>query len=77
MKPKRNKDNPNDSWVAPEHYRFSRGMRRDYDRDEEGKPIKHRGRNLVVDPRPTIMTPEKPKTYFGFPDKIISRHNDE
>ena len=39
-------------WVAPEHMRIALSM----DRDDSG--------NLIMDPRPNIMQPERPKIYL-------------
>jgi len=47
--------NPHDRWIAPEHARFARSMRRDYVRDDLGKPIRPLKRELVVDNRPLVM----------------------
>jgi hypothetical protein len=43
------KTQKNDSWVAPEHGRFAKTMRRDWYRDDHGRPIKEFGRHLVVE----------------------------
>lgn len=51
--------NPYDRWVAPEHARFARSMRRDYIRDDLGKPIRPLKRELVVDGRPLVMKEAK------------------
>jgi hypothetical protein len=48
------------SWLAPEHVRLAQDMRRDYPRDELGRRVPGKGRELVLDPRPTIMLPPKP-----------------
>jgi hypothetical protein len=47
--------NPHDRWVAPEHARFARSMRRDYIRDDLGRPVRPKKRELVVDNRPQVM----------------------
>ena len=58
----KNYHNPDD-WVAPEHERVARHMQRDFPRDYKNRPIRDdRGRMLKVDPRPTILIPER-KTY--------------
>ncbi len=49
-----------DSWVAPEHAKIAMSMERDFPRDDLGRKIDGRQRELVVDPRPNIMKPEKP-----------------
>lgn len=54
------RENPNDVWVSPFHAKYARGMERDYPRDDYGRPIKHLGRVLKVDPRPEIMRPQRP-----------------
>lgn len=51
--------NPNDTWMAPEHARWSLGMKRDYPRDDLGFPLRGSKRELKVDPRPTVMTQYK------------------
>lgn len=55
---KRKKGEP--SWLAPEHVRLAQDMRRDYPRDELGRRIEGKPRELVLDPRPTIMKPPRP-----------------
>lgn len=56
----------NDSaWVAPEHSRDARAMDRDFPRDEYGRKIlDSRGRQLLIDQRPSVMRPPR-KTYPG------------
>lgn len=58
--------NHNDSaWIAPEHSRDARGMERDFPRDDYGRKIlDSRGRQLLIDKRPTILVPPR-KTYPG------------
>jgi hypothetical protein len=51
--------NPYDRWVAPEHARFARSMRRDYIRDDFGRPIRPLKRELLVDNRPLVMKEAK------------------
>jgi hypothetical protein len=55
---KRKKGEP--SWLAPEHVRLAQDMRRDYPRDELGRRIDGKPRELVLDNRPTVMRPERP-----------------
>ncbi len=51
----------NDSWLAPEHARLATDMKRDWPRDDWGRPIRDgRGKLLVLDPRPTIMVSPRP-----------------
>jgi hypothetical protein len=52
-------------WVAPEHLKMSSDMGRDYPRNEKGERIEGRERELKLDPRPTIMKPER-KTRIGW-----------
>ena len=47
------KVNKNDSWVSPFHGRDARSMRRDYYRDDYGRPNREWGRHLVVE-KPSI-----------------------
>lgn len=63
--PRRHTFREKDSWIAPEHSRFARSMRKDYPRDERGDPLREHGRRLVLDPRPAILVPAR-KTYIGF-----------
>lgn len=57
-KPKKH-PNPFDVWTAPEHDRMTKDRRRDWQRDDWGHPMRDKPRVLVLDPRPTIMLPEK------------------
>lgn len=44
-----------DNWVAPEHARFARSMERDWVRDDFGKPVNPRKRELVIEKKPLVM----------------------
>lgn len=48
------------SWVAPEHMAFGKDMRRDFPRNDKGERIEGKEREVVIDPRPTIMVPPRP-----------------
>ncbi len=48
-----------DSWVAPEHGKVARSMKRDYIRDDFGRPVLPKKRELVVDARPQVMKEEE------------------
>jgi len=52
-------------WVAPEHRRHASYMEKAYDVDHKGRKMVENGKRLVLDPRPTIMIPEKPKIFLG------------
>jgi hypothetical protein len=47
------------SWKAPEHVRITSDMVRAHPLDKWGKPRLHLEKELVVDPRPQIMLPER------------------
>lgn len=71
--PKRWQPKPKDDWRAPEHRRMTVDMQRTWIQwsvDDKGRwiPRKEAGKELKVDPRPTIMQPETPK-YEGVPLK--------
>jgi hypothetical protein len=53
------------SWICPEHVRLAQDMRRDYPRDDFGRRIDGKPRELKIDARPTIMKPER-KTRLGW-----------
>ena len=46
---------PKDNWVAPEHARFARSMERDWVRDDLGRPVNPRKRELVINKKPLVM----------------------
>jgi hypothetical protein len=48
-----------ENWNAPEHSRDRAAMNKDYPRDDWGNRIPGKGRELVVDKRPSIMLPER------------------
>lgn len=50
------------NWVCPEHERFASSMKRDFPRDDLGRPLREYGRELVIDKKPNVMRPER-KTY--------------
>lgn len=56
-------ENPADVWVSPFHERFARSMERDYPRDDWGKRIPGKSRELKIDKRPNVMVPPR-KTYM-------------
>ncbi len=57
--PRRRNPNPKNNWKAPEHSKMTSDMKRDYPRDELGRIIAGRDKELVMDPRPTIMKQEQ------------------
>lgn len=63
-RPKKNGKKPND-WVAPEHQKMVRDMERDFPRDDLGRRVEGRERELVIDPRPTLLVPPR-QTYMGY-----------
>jgi hypothetical protein len=48
------------TWVAPEHMRYGKDMRRDFPRNAKGERIEGKDREIAIDPRPTIMVPPRP-----------------
>ncbi len=48
------------NWAAPEHQRVARSMIRDYPRDDWGRRIPNKPKELKVDIRPTSMIPPTP-----------------
>lgn len=50
---------PKEIWTAPEHSRVAQAMEKDYPRDDWGRRIPGKPRELRVDPRPTIMVPPR------------------
>jgi hypothetical protein len=63
-KPK-GKINPKTAWLAPEHVRLAQDMKRDFPRDDLGRPVEGTERRLVIDPRPAVMIPPRP-TIMGY-----------
>lgn len=61
----RKKGEPATNWCAPEHVRLAQDMKRDYPRDHNGVRIEGKPRELVIDPRPRIMVPER-QTRMGY-----------
>lgn len=55
-RPKRYKD----VWTAPEHRRLSQDMKKDYPRNDKGERVEGKKKELVIDPRPTILVPPRP-----------------
>lgn len=51
------------SWVAPEHARLAADMKRDFVRNERGQAIST-DKRVVLDRRPAILVPERPKRYL-------------
>lgn len=58
-RPRRRPINPKDSWRAPEHSKLTVDMRREYPRDELGRIIPGRPKELVADLRPEIIRNER------------------
>lgn len=54
------KERENENWTCPEHGRIAMGMKRDYPRDDYGRRIPGKTRELVIDIRPNIMVPARP-----------------
>lgn len=53
-----------DNWTAPEHARLAQDMVRDYPRDDYGRRIPGKSRELILDKRPSVMVPPR-QTYPG------------
>lgn len=51
------------SWVSPFHARDASRMKRAYRLDHKGNPMKELGRELVLDPLPSILKQEKKKIF--------------
>jgi len=52
-------------WVATEHRRHASYMERAYDVDDKGRKMVEVGKRLVLDPRPSIMKPERVPIFLG------------
>jgi hypothetical protein len=48
------------SWMAPEHVKYGKDMKRDFPRNYKGERIEGKDREVVLDARPTIMVPPRP-----------------
>ncbi len=67
-KPRKRDKKPN--WVAPEHSGMVKDMKRDFPRDDLGRPLPNSKKDqLVLDNRPTIMVPERPKIYLTLEER--------
>lgn len=52
------------AWRAPEHGKLTKDMIRDYPRDDLGRKIEGRERELVADCRPEILRPKRRPIYL-------------
>lgn len=52
-------------WIAPEHQKFGRYMERGYRVDHKGRKMVELGTEVILDPRPTIMQPERKPIFLG------------
>lgn len=58
------------AWRAPEHLKMTKDMTRDFPRDDFGLPIDGSKRDqLVLDKRPAIMVPERPKKFLTLEER--------
>jgi len=62
---KKKKRQREELWVAPEHRRHASYMERAYDVDDKGRKMVGVGKRLVLDPRPSIMKPERVPIFLG------------
>lgn len=62
---RRSRKQREDRFVAPEHAKHASYMERGYRFDHTGRKMVELGTELILDPRPTIMRPERNPIFLG------------
>ncbi len=57
-----------DNWTAPEHNKCAAHVERAYPLDVNGRKMFSKGKEIVLERRPAIMIPERPKIFLGLTD---------